>query len=85
MTQDYSSDASAMNSALVAQFVKKSSTSGLLRNDGSVDTSTHLKSTDIVDNLTTTDGTKPLSAKQGKALNDLIGDISTIINGTGSS
>ena len=89
MTQDYSSDASAMNSALVAQFVKKSSTSGLLRNDGSVDTSTHLKSTDIVDNLTTNNASKVLSAKQGKVLKDEIDDIldgiHDIIYGTGGS
>ena len=36
-----------------------------------------------VDNLTTNDSTKTLSAKQGKILNDKIGDILTIINGTG--
>ena len=84
MTQNYSNEANAMNTALEAQFVKKNNTTGLLKNDGTVDTSTHLKSTAIVDNLTTNDSTKPLSAKQGKALNDLIGDISTIINGSGS-
>ena len=38
------------------------------------------KSTDIVDNLTTNDATKVLSAKQGKALNDLIGQAITYIN-----
>ena len=37
----------------------------------------------IVDNLTTNDSTQVLSAKQGKVLNDKIGDIITIINGTG--
>jgi len=34
----------------------------------------------IVDNLTTNDATKSLSAKQGKILNDLIGDAITYIN-----
>ena len=34
----------------------------------------------IVDNLTTNDATKMLSAKQGKVLNDLIGDAITYIN-----
>jgi len=34
----------------------------------------------IVDNLTTNDSTKVLSAKQGKVLNDLIGDAITYIN-----
>ena len=42
--------------------------------DGKVNTS------DIVDNLTTNDSTKPLSAKQGKLLNDLIGTAITYIN-----
>ena len=35
---------------------------------------------DIVDNLTTNDSTKPLSAKQGKVLNDLIGTAINYIN-----
>lgn len=39
----------------------------------------------IIDNLTTNDATKVLSAKQGKVLNDLIGDAITVINGTGGS
>ena len=38
------------------------------------------KKSDIVDNLTTNDATKPLSAKQGKALADLIGAAITYIN-----
>ena len=42
--------------------------------DGKVNTS------DIVDNLTTNDSTKPLSAKQGKLLNDLVGTAITYIN-----
>lgn len=39
----------------------------------------------IIDNLTTNDATKVLSAKQGKVLNDLIGDAITYINGTGGN
>lgn len=34
----------------------------------------------IVDDLTTNDATKVLSAKQGKVLNDMIGDAITYIN-----
>ena len=69
--------------------VSKSSTSGLLKNDGSIDTNTYLTSSaisgmlttsDVVDNLTSTSTTAPLSAKQGKVLNDLIGDAITYIN-----
>ena len=69
--------------------VSKSSTSGLLKNDGTVDTSSYitssaisgmLTSSDIADNLTTNDATKVLSAKQGKALKDLIGSAITYIN-----
>ena len=40
----------------------------------------NLNTSDIADNLTTNDATKVLSAKQGKALNDLIGDAITYIN-----
>lgn len=40
----------------------------------------YAKKTDIVDNLTTNDATKVLSAKQGKALADLIGNAITYIN-----
>lgn len=40
----------------------------------------YVKKTDIVDNLTTNDATKVLSAKQGKALNDLIGAAISYIN-----
>ena len=42
------------------------------------------KKSDIVDDLVTNDATKPLSAKQGKALNDLIGAAITYIIGSGS-
>lgn len=38
----------------------------------------------IVDNLTTDNSSQVLSAKQGKVLNDKIGNIIQIINGTGS-
>ena len=37
---------------------------------GIVDLSSYVQKTDIVDNLTSTDTNKPLSAKQGKALED---------------
>ena len=40
----------------------------------------YVKKADIADNLTTNDATKVLSAKQGKALKDLIGDAITYIN-----
>ena len=43
-----------------------------------------LTSSDIADNLTTNDATKVLSAKQGKALNDMIGSAITYIIGRGS-
>ena len=43
-----------------------------------------VNTSDIVDNLTTNDATKPLSAKQGKALNDMIGSAITYIVGSGS-
>ena len=38
----------------------------------------------IADNLTTNDSTQVLSAKQGKILNDKIGDILTFFNGSGN-
>lgn len=44
-----------------------------------------LHATDIVDNLTSTDATKVLSAKQGKALNDSIGTLSSTITSTKNS
>lgn len=100
----------------LSNYIRKSSTSGLVKNDGSIDTTSYLSSlpshthtkseitnfththsisdvttlqtnlnnkvntSDIVDNLTTNDATKVLSAKQGKALNDLIGAAITYIN-----
>lgn len=100
----------------LSNYIQKSSTSGLVKNDGSIDTTSYLSSlpnhthtkseitdfkhahsisdvatlqtnlnnkvntSDIVDNLTTNDATKVLSAKQGKVLNDLIGAAITYIN-----
>lgn len=97
-------------------YIKLSNTTGLVKNDGSIDTTSYLSSlpnhthkkseitdfththsisdittlqtnlnnkvntSDIVDNLTTNDATKVLSAKQGKVLNDLIGAAITYIN-----
>ncbi len=70
-------------------YISTSSTTGLVKNDGSIDTNTYLTSSaisgmlttsDVVDNLTSTSSTAPLSAKQGKALNDLIGAAITYIN-----
>lgn len=40
----------------------------------------YLQTSDIVDNLNTNDATKPLSSKQGKVLNDLIGQAIAYIN-----
>jgi len=40
----------------------------------------YVSTSDIADNLTTNDSTKVLSAKQGKALNDLIGQAISYIN-----
>lgn len=73
----------------LANYIQKSNTSGLLKNDGTVDTSSYitssaitgmLTSSDIVDNLTTDNASKVLSAKQGKALKDLIGNAISYIN-----
>lgn len=44
-----------------------------------------LHATDIVDNLTSNDATKVLSAKQGKALNDSLANISNYLNVKGFS
>ena len=74
--------------------IDKSSTTGLVKNDGSIDTNTYLTSSaisgmlttsDIANNLTTTASGKVLDARQGKVLADLIGDAITYINGTGGS
>ena len=76
-------------------YISTSSTTGLIKNDGSIMTSgtgstnyaagnhTHsgyVSTSDIADNLTTNDSTKVLSAKQGKVLNDLIGQAIAYIN-----
>ena len=72
-----------------SNYISTSSTSGLVKNDGSIDTNTYLTSSaitgmltssDIADNLTTDRSTKVLSAKQGKELNDLIGQAISYIN-----
>lgn len=42
--------------------------------------SAYVAKTDIVDNLTTNDSTKVLSAKQGKELSDKIGTISNVLS-----
>lgn len=63
--------------------ISKSNTSGLVKNDGTIDTTTYISSlpsastsqagiVQIVDDLSTNDNTKVLSAKQGKVLYDLI-------------
>ena len=78
-TSDLQNDGDGTNAFLtqhqsLSNYVQKSSTTGLLKNDGSIDTSTYLTSSaisgmltssDIADNLTTNDSTKVLSAKQG--------------------
>lgn len=72
-----------------SNYISTSSTTGLVKNDGSIDTNSYLTSSaisamltssDIADNLTTNDSTKVLSAKQGKVLNDLIGSAIAYIN-----
>ena len=93
-TSDLQNDGDGTNAFLtqhqsLSNYVQKSSTTGLLKNDGSIDTNTYLTSSaisgmltssDIADNLTTNDSTKVLSAKQGKVLNDLIGSAIAYIN-----
>lgn len=64
----------------LSNYVQKSSTSGLIKNDGSIDTNTYVDTDDIANNLTTTSAGKVLDARQGKALADLIGDAITYIN-----
>lgn len=82
----------------LGNYVQKSQTNGLLKNDGTIVQSgtgannwatgnhTHSEYVNptIIDNLTTDDATKVLSAKQGKVLNDLIGDAINYINGSGN-
>ena len=64
----------------LSNYVQKSSTSGLIKNDGSIDTNTYVDTDDIANNLTTTSAGKVLDARQGKALADLIGDAIDYIN-----
>ena len=78
----------------LSNYIQKSSTTGLLKNNGEVMTggtgssnyaignhthSAYVNPT-IADNLTTNDSSQVLSAKQGKILNDLIGQAITYIN-----
>ena len=63
-----------------SDFIETSSTSGLIKNDGTVDTNTYVDTDDIANNLTTTTSGKVLDARQGKALADLIGNAITYIN-----
>lgn len=73
-----------------SDFIEKNNTAGLIKNDGTIDTTHYISQhqdisgkinyTDIVDNLTTNDSNKPLSAKQGKVLSNMIGEISEYVN-----
>jgi hypothetical protein len=67
-----------------SDFIETSSTSGLVKNDGSIDTNTYVDTDDIANDLTTTTSGKVLDARQGKALkdyvDDLIGDAIDYIN-----
>jgi hypothetical protein len=58
-----------------SDFIETSSTSGLIKNDGSIDTNTYVDTDDIANNLTTTTSGKVLDARQGKILYDLIAGI----------
>ena len=77
-----------------SDFIETSSTSGLIKNDGSIDTTSYataqtiinyasanlVAKTDVANNLTTTTEGKVLDARQGKALADLIGQAIQYIN-----
>ena len=63
-----------------SDFIETSSTSGLIKNDGTIDTNTYVDTDDIANNLITTTSGKVLDARQGKALADLIGDAISYIN-----
>ena len=80
----YSDEAVAVVAKMDTRYIKKSQTVGLVKNDGSIDTTSYISTlpsgstsqagiVQIVDNLTTDDNTKVLSAKQGKAIADMIG------------
>lgn len=60
-------------------------TSGTWTNTGETDTISTSVSYDVIDNLTSTSTTKPLSAKQGKKLNDEKLAITDIVDNTTSS
>ena len=93
-TSDLTNDGDGTNAFLtqhqsLTNYIQKSNTTGLIKNDGSIDTNTYLTSSaitgmlttsDIANNLTTTASGKVLDARQGKALADLIGDAITYIN-----
>lgn len=74
----------------LSNYIRKNNTNGLVKNDGTIDTSHYLTQhqdisgkvnyTDIVDDLVTSDSGKPLSAKQGKELADMIGEIQAYVN-----
>jgi hypothetical protein len=59
----------------LTNYIQKSLTSGLIKNDGSIDTNTYVDTDDIANNLTTTTAGKVLDARQGKILYDLIAGI----------
>ena len=72
-----------------SDLIKKSNTTGLIKNNGTIDTNSYLTSSaitgmlttsDIANDLTTTVSGKVLDARQGKALADLIGDAISYIN-----
>lgn len=82
----YSDEAVAVVDKMDIRYIKKSQTAGLVKNDGTIDTSSYISSlpsaststagiVQLVDNLTTDDNTKALTAKQGKALYDMIAGI----------
>ena len=81
-----------ITSSALSNYMQKSSTAGLMKNDGTVDTNTYLTSSsitgmlttsDVKDNLTSTDTNKPLSAKQGKELKTLVdAKQATLVSGT---
>ena len=58
-----------------SDFIETSSTSGLIKNDGTIDKNTYVDTDDIANNLTTTASGKVLDARQGKILYDLIAGI----------
>lgn len=67
----------------LTNYIQKNNTQGLIKNDGTIDTNNYLQTNNIIDNLSSTSATAPLSAKQGKILDEKIGNILNIINGNG--